>query len=632
MDLDEDTHLCLRCGNTIEGLDNYVSHRQQQCFKFKQPFSSPFLSETSVHTSESLACAEPPVQEFPPESHDIYKLSASDFFSRLNLQYNHKSPISDIHCDIQNDPSTASDNFSSKLVFPSLENIVFPNEKEFCFNTIEDEIRMEDPGLVNEKWDNSELNNAPSQDEQGINKDKPLSENSEQVLAQLPTDTLNSKPFGSVKLKIKLSTDSVAVENIPRKHYKKKVLKKYLPFTNFSTFNVPRTSYRQKLNANDRMLCCEGKPEPFVCLFCKCKFLFPSTYLDHILICKEQQCDIDGWKEKILKNEQLFVRNSHFKCLLCSFYCCDSFTFLNHLKSPSHRQKTASLKNPLICLPCQDECSASDEMKEHFSKCHLQYKKGDHPIIITEKKKNLHCCYCLTLIKNSSHLPCNDVASSLQKEDISFITISLPSISLCACGVNKPMLNAFLSKTNPIIASKESLLDNENIDDSPSTVLQQQKVTMHDERVNENDVDIPVSNSQTENETSLKKSRQPIIAKITTKNGKFTYKKVRIPNCRKAWACRWCGLEYFSQLSFQSHLNTCAPKNQKDNKTSLLKSKQSNQENKYAANNHAYLCDRCPYVGKSFNQLTRHSRSHSGEKPFKCPHCHYSSSLSSQLK
>ncbi|GFT79484.1 zinc finger protein 407 [Trichonephila clavipes] len=384
------------------------------------------------------------------------------------------------------------------------------------------------------------------------------------------------------------------------------------------------------------MMCCEGKETFYTCLFCNLKYSFASTYLDHILICSKRQNSIDVKEEELFKNEKLFVRSSYFKCLLCAFYCSDSILFLNHLKSPNHRQNAAILKKPLICLPCQDECSASDEMREHFSKCHLQFKKGEHPIIIAEKKKNLHCCYCVTLVKSSSLLQSNDNENSIPKEDISFIRTILPNVCLCACGVDKHMLNTFLTNTSPFVSAHNSeALDKEDKKGSGSDQEDKQKneksSIIMTFKVKDESKTIQATDEQQENGSQSKSDRQRIIAKITSKNGMFIYKKIRMSNARKTVSCHSCGAEYFSNLSLQSHMRLCKIKKQKEGQNSLFRSKNINVESKLILKNRKFLCDKCPYIGKSFNQLTRHSRSHSGEKPYKCPYCSYSSSLSSQL-
>nr|XP_027207199.1 zinc finger X-chromosomal protein-like [Penaeus vannamei] len=43
----------------------------------------------------------------------------------------------------------------------------------------------------------------------------------------------------------------------------------------------------------------------------------------------------------------------------------------------------------------------------------------------------------------------------------------------------------------------------------------------------------------------------------------------------------------------------------------------------------------CPYCGKGFHYKTdivRHQRVHTGEKPFKCPHCPYCSTQKGNLR
>ena len=47
---------------------------------------------------------------------------------------------------------------------------------------------------------------------------------------------------------------------------------------------------------------------------------------------------------------------------------------------------------------------------------------------------------------------------------------------------------------------------------------------------------------------------------------------------------------------------------------------------------HIYQCPYCPYTSSSSSNLTRHTRKHTGDKPFQCPSCPFKSSTSSNLK
>lgn len=60
-DLDEDTHLCIKCSRTIVGLENYVRHRKSQCSKSVSSATS--LNREIIgtnHTYRSFEFTEPP--------------------------------------------------------------------------------------------------------------------------------------------------------------------------------------------------------------------------------------------------------------------------------------------------------------------------------------------------------------------------------------------------------------------------------------------------------------------------------------------------------------------------------------------------------------------------------------------
>lgn len=101
MELDEeDSHLCLRCNQTIIGLQNYVNHRQSSCSKSHnelKPSSKPFETNfafLSPHSSKKMEnftdyhFDDEREEEVEPNSSDTqFKQYDHNFFSSLELQY-----------------------------------------------------------------------------------------------------------------------------------------------------------------------------------------------------------------------------------------------------------------------------------------------------------------------------------------------------------------------------------------------------------------------------------------------------------------------------------------------------------------------------------------------------------------
>lgn len=121
-ELDEDTHLCIKCSLTIVGLENYVRHRKESCSKRARPPALPLNREISIDPSHSyrefefseldehhaatshINISSPPHQSQKSsafknepnkslsESFDYNDgLGADVFFSLLNLQSSSKS-------------------------------------------------------------------------------------------------------------------------------------------------------------------------------------------------------------------------------------------------------------------------------------------------------------------------------------------------------------------------------------------------------------------------------------------------------------------------------------------------------------------------------------------------------------
>lgn len=112
-ELDEDTHLCIKCGLTIVGLENYVRHRKTSCSKRVRPAPLPLNREVSIDAGHSYrefefseldehnadasqnqksgAFKSEPSKSLS-ESYDYNDgLGADVFFSLLNLQSSSKS-------------------------------------------------------------------------------------------------------------------------------------------------------------------------------------------------------------------------------------------------------------------------------------------------------------------------------------------------------------------------------------------------------------------------------------------------------------------------------------------------------------------------------------------------------------
>lgn len=145
-DLEDDTHLCIKCSQTIVGLENYVQHRKNNCNKsstvstslnrdiidtshpyqsygFNEPSSSvvkhdkhynfnyEIESDHRVHASEKASDYKTDPNKSLTESYDYnYGLGADVFFSSLNLQSSSKTKIQTVTSN------AAVDNASTSMI------------------------------------------------------------------------------------------------------------------------------------------------------------------------------------------------------------------------------------------------------------------------------------------------------------------------------------------------------------------------------------------------------------------------------------------------------------------------------------------------------------------------------------
>lgn len=95
-DLEEDTHLCIKCSRTIVGLENYVRHRKNHCTKSVS--SSPSLNRGIIgtaHSYQSFELAEPSSKHddfnYEIESVPDHEDSHSDVIPSASISPMHQS-------------------------------------------------------------------------------------------------------------------------------------------------------------------------------------------------------------------------------------------------------------------------------------------------------------------------------------------------------------------------------------------------------------------------------------------------------------------------------------------------------------------------------------------------------------
>ncbi|XP_013794735.1 zinc finger protein 26-like [Limulus polyphemus] len=395
MDMDDDTHLCLRCNSTIIGLDNYVIHRKEHCTVAKPDTTNQFPSN-SVSGYQSVT--------------DVFQSntctpSASDFFSYLELQST-ATPSDpskkELTSSFQQGTRTYSEQeeesdheFGNHDVFEESDDDTHPPQSHTGGKW--------KPGSRPEQYTRNQWERNPSSGEDDEDLNLALSEPSiqrqdheEKVKKKLECKLCNRKYSDKGSYERHLDT---------RLHFKRSHLERDVRCL---TSGIGLDSSKQQFKKAQRLIHLPQKggfvkstlKTELKCIQCCKRFVKPYEFALHLLSDKHRQAFNlrEDWVNHVLQNEAVMVKSLLFRCLICSFYFAQQECFLAHVREKQHLQKAAQARRSLICTSCQYECYANDEMLNHLTSAvhnkNVTEILPQHPVILSENSIRKSCDIC----------------------------------------------------------------------------------------------------------------------------------------------------------------------------------------------------------------------------------------------
>lgn len=138
-DLEEDTHLCIKCSSTIVGLENYVQHRKSHCNKatattpqynfnyeidtVHHDSNTSHILPSPMHQSEKVSDYKTDPNKSLSESYDYnYGLGADIFFSSLNLQSSSKLKTQNVTSNVNTENASVIKTNDDKIIMQRKAN------------------------------------------------------------------------------------------------------------------------------------------------------------------------------------------------------------------------------------------------------------------------------------------------------------------------------------------------------------------------------------------------------------------------------------------------------------------------------------------------------------------------------
>ncbi|XP_065340809.1 zinc finger protein Xfin-like [Cloeon dipterum] len=433
---DDDTHFCLKCQNTVVGLDNYILHRRSKCGGCIVNNSSSKENDRNAIPTEAVVenTVETPVP------------SALDFFSSLELM-SKQARLEEFDIDFDIPPLTKSGlEISSKgnsfLRITDLElepstfniDIVDINKvRRGNFDSLADLNLMQEDSIIG-------IDRGRSILDSDIFSTTPIEKMSlppaaEDILEPLAVKQVQLPPIQSSGKWMPGKNDHLISgstihyfcrtcnRNLSSRTQYEKHLRSELHFKRKTEnsfyemeqeFLLPAARSKRGRRMSDAkakevakpvaVKLCEKIPGPNKkynsCEICNIKvpsMLFGKHLLSHyhyIKGCQNPQLA----KELVLNNIDKVVKHFSFQCHLCHFYCNMMDDFLAHFESDLHLTKNEMSEGKFFCQQCKFEESANESIESHLrTEEHQQVVAALNqsvPIVIRKRSTPFTCTLC----------------------------------------------------------------------------------------------------------------------------------------------------------------------------------------------------------------------------------------------
>lgn len=405
MELDEeDSHLCIRCNQTIIGLQNYVNHRQRNCSSTSQsvkpspkPFSTNFDFLEAHNTKKIENYAD---FNFGDERDDEmdevgrrneksaegeFKEYDYDFFSSLELQYQSKRELP---------PHKQIEAAKSKWIDESESDDESESEPE-----------VPPRNYTRGKWKpGSRPVKIPSWDENESSNDANLDKSLEVDDNPPPSHTKGKWVPGTKIIKLDFKDDekaerdnfwcsfcarNLATRAIYERHLKSNLHRKRtrqqndleeaaesLPLTNLDELS---THFKDEIDRTATSTPLEGELKKFrsrskvTCEVCDMKLsihLLGNHLISHFHYRKMLQHPKKSF-DIVLDNFHKIIIQSPFQCQPCKFYFNTQEEFMRHWNSIGHVEVVEGRKRggggKFLCSMCKFECAENNDMTRHLT-------------------------------------------------------------------------------------------------------------------------------------------------------------------------------------------------------------------------------------------------------------------------
>lgn len=422
MELDEeDSHLCIRCNETIIGLQNYVNHRQRNCSKSAKPSPKPFSTSfdfLDAHGSKKIENYadfsfgdERDDDDDEMEGRDEKSAESEvkqydyDFFSSLELQYMSKRELP------SHDQNSKNFKLETRKATRNGDEWIDENSVKKAFKLYEsesdDETEESEPEVPTNytrgKWKPgsrppSNFTKVPSWDENESSNDVNNDANPP------PSHTKGKWVPGTKITKLEFKDESVGEKSLERdnfwcsfcsrnlatraiydRHLKSNLHQKRtrqqndleeaaesLPLTNLDEL-FKETSTPSIVNCHES----ENREKKFrsrskvTCEVCDMKLplhLLGNHLISHFHYRKMLQHPKKSF-DIVLENFHKIIIQSPFQCHPCKFYFNTQEEFMRHWNSIGHVEvvdEKVRGGGKFLCSLCKFECVDNDDMTRHL--------------------------------------------------------------------------------------------------------------------------------------------------------------------------------------------------------------------------------------------------------------------------